>query len=435
VISGGPGTGKTTTVTKILALLRQQPGGNALRIALAAPTGKAAARLQESIRATKSRLQLPDSLIDSLPERASTLHRLLGARPSDSGYRYHRDNPLPLDVLILDEASMVDVAMMTRLLEALTSSTRLILLGDKDQLASVEAGAVLGDICSSCLGPAAEFAAHLSALTGEQLPYIETQDRPLCDAIVVLQHSYRFAPESPIGRLATVVNQGDSRASVDLLARDPQGTLSLLEGSDAAQFAAQRYLALFEKIQAGASVTQLFTTLEGFRLLCALRQGPAGSLALNQRIAQCLQQMGVPTDQDFYPGRPVMVIRNDHQLRLYNGDIGIVLPNASQEGGMGVGFLGEDRTLRWMSPNRLPPHESVYAMTVHKSQGSEFDEVLMVLPEQDTPLLTRELLYTGITRSRQRFTLAASLPVLQTTVERRLRRHSGLAELLRRKPR
>ena len=430
VISGGPGTGKTTTVAKILALLRRQPGGDALRIALAAPTGKAAVRLQQSIRQVKAGVELEPSLRDAIPEQASTLHRLLGFRPVDNGFRHHRDNPLPLDVLILDEASMIDVALMAKLLDALPAAARLILLGDKDQLASVEAGAVLGDICSPCRGPTAAFAATLAELTGERLDRFDPADNRLCDSVVVLRHSYRFAADSPIGLLAAAVNRGDATRAAACLMQDSSGILDRSETSEVVDQVARRYLTLFKLVAGGAPVQALFEELDRFRLLCALRRGPAGSETLNQRITQHLSQLGVSTTQEWYAGRPVMITRNDHHMRLYNGDIGITLADPGREGDMGVVFVGDDGSQRWLAPARLPSHESVYAMTVHKSQGSEFDEVLLLLPDQDSPVLSRELVYTAVTRARRRFTLAAPAAVFEAAVRRRLLRQSGLAELL-----
>ncbi len=430
VLSGGPGTGKTTTVTKILALLRRQPGGHELRIALAAPTGKAAARMQQAIQQAKSAIGMPAAVVDAIPEQASTLHRLLGVRQGDTDFRHHRDNPLPLDVLILDEASMIDVALMTKLLEVLPTACRLILLGDKDQLASVEAGAVLGDICNPCQGPAPAFAAELTELTGATEDLAGLAGPRFCDAVVVLRHSYRFAADSPIGRLAAAVNRGDAKLAFDLLEQDASRTIQRFSKPEVAEQAAKNYLRLFSQVKSGAPPEVLFNELDRFRLLCALRRGPAGSEALNRDIAMRLQRAGVPTLDEWYAGRPVMVTRNDHQLQLYNGDVGITLPEPGRKGALGVVFLGNDQAPRWLAPARLPPHESVFAMTVHKSQGSEFDEVLLLLPEQDSPVLSRELLYTAITRARSRFMLAASGTVFQAAVNRRLLRQSGLADLL-----
>ncbi len=432
VISGGPGTGKTTTVTKILALLRLQPGGQALRIALAAPTGKAASRMQEAIHQAKSTLALPTEIATRIPEQATTLHRLLGVRQGQTGFRHHRDNLLPVDVLILDEASMIDVALMVKLLDALPQASRLILLGDKDQLASVEAGAVLGDICGNCTGPPQEFAKQLQLLTGE-MPVAEGGKKgAVCDSIVVLRHSYRFGEDSGIGRLAAAVKEGDMDQAVSLLgSKQGQAGVSLLSGeNDAATYAAEKILALMRLIAQGAPVESLFTALNRFRLLCALKQGPAGSIELNQRIVTRLRKAGVPIEGEWFPGRPIMVTRNDYQLKFFNGDIGITLPDPRRAGEMGVVFQKEGGELRWLAPTRLPPHETVFAMTVHKSQGSEFAEVLLLLPDRDTPLLSRELIYTAITRARKQFVLSSPVELFQTAVKRRLSRQSGLADLL-----
>jgi exodeoxyribonuclease V alpha subunit len=430
VISGGPGTGKTTTVTKILALLRNQPGGQALRIALAAPTGKAASRLQQAIRQAKAAAGLPIELSDAITEQTTTVHRLLGVRQGEGEFRHHRNNPLSLDVLILDEASMIDVAMMTKLIEALPVNARLILLGDKDQLASVEAGAVLGDICSPCQATSREFATELAELTDTRVEFGTGSEPEFCDSVVVLRHSYRFASDSPIGLLAAAVNQGDASQAKNLLEQQDWPSVQWSALATVIDQTVQRYLNLFKQVESGAPVEVLFQQLERFRLLCALRQGPTGVEALNQRIAARLQKIGVSSGQEWYPGRPVMVTRNDHPLRLYNGDIGITLSDPARQGALSVVFMHDDRSLRWLAPARLPPHESVFAMTVHKSQGSEFDEVLLLLPEQDAPVLSRELIYTAITRARYGFAIASPVAVFEVAVKRRLVRQSGLVDLL-----
>ncbi|MEN8179395.1 MAG: exodeoxyribonuclease V subunit alpha [Pseudomonadota bacterium] len=434
VISGGPGTGKTTTVTKILVLLRQQPGGNELRIALAAPTGKAASRMQEAVRSAKASLSLPPELAETIPEQASTLHRLLGVRRGEPVFIHHADNPLPVDVLILDEASMVDVALMAKLLDALPASSRLILLGDKDQLASVEAGAVLGDICSGCQGPSPKFADELQTLTGEEGLAIGGGGG-LCDSIIVLRHSYRFGAESAIGRLALAVNNGDADSAAALLVSDAEkNAIVHLHGEkDVARVAAEKYQSFFKLIESDAPVESLFQAMDRFRVLCALKHGPAGAIQMNRRITSYLQQAGLRVEDEWFCGRPVMVTRNDYQQKLYNGDVGIMLPQPGRGGALAVAFQGEDHALRWLAPARLPPHETVFAMTVHKSQGSEFDQVLLHLPAKDTPLLSRELLYTAITRSRKGFILAGPIEVFKMAVQRKLVRNSGLADILARK--
>jgi exodeoxyribonuclease V alpha subunit len=432
VISGGPGTGKTSTVVRILALLRQQSGGDRLKIGLAAPTGKAAARMQESIRAAKQRLGLAPELVAAIPDAAQTLHRLLGWRPDGAGFRYGRDNPLPLDLLIVDEASMVDLALMARLLRALGPDTRLILLGDRDQLASVEAGAVLGDICGPVPGFSPAFAAQLGALTGAEAPAAAGRPPPLADCLAVLRHSYRFGADSGIGRLAQAVNQGRGEAACALLAaREPADIAWLDPGLEPAGAALDGYREYLQLLAAGAEPGQVFAAFARFQVLCALRQGPFGVAGLNQAIETGLQRAGLIAPRaGWYPGRPVMVVRNDYNLHLYNGDIGITVADPQRPGRLQVCFLSADGALRRLAPARLPPHETVYAMTVHKSQGSEFEQVLLVLPDADNPLLTRELVYTGITRARTGFRLRAPAGLLALAVGRRLARASGLRDAL-----
>ncbi len=431
VISGGPGTGKTTTVVRILALLRQQPAGEALRIALAAPTGMAASRLQQSISSSKQRLPLAPEILAAIPEQALTLHRLLGVQRMGTGYRHHRENPLPLDLLIVDEASMVDVSLMASLLDALPVTARLILLGDRDQLASVEAGAVLGDICQHCEGAGSAFSQRLAALCGETLIESDRSTGPLRDNVVVLRHSYRFGDESAIGRLATAVNRGEAEVAESLLRSDKEGAAIDWPECDAADYAAQRYSLLFDRLAEGAPVETLFDILRSFRLLCALRGGPQGVERMNQAISQRLMHSGrVRLEQEWYPGRPVMLTRNDYALGLYNGEVGIVYPHPDEPDQLAVAFPGVDGKPRWIAPARLPTCETVYAMTVHKSQGSEFAEVMLQLPTQSSPVLCRELIYTAITRARERFSLVGSTPVFHQAVGRALFRHSGLVDLL-----
>ena len=431
VISGGPGTGKTTTVVGLLALLRQQPGGERLRIALAAPTGMAASRLQQSISSSKTNLPLTAEVIGRIPEQAVTLHRLLGVSGAGSGFRHHADNPLPLDLLILDEASMVDVSLMAHLLDALPETARLILLGDRDQLASVEAGAVLGDICQDCEGAGAEFSQRLQKLTGEPLAPGRAEGR-LRDQVVLLRHSYRFASDSGIGRLAAAVNQGQAEKARELLLSGGETEQIEWLETDSAAYAARRYAVLFEKLDQGLPVQELFEEQRSFRVLCALRGGPQGMQRMNREIARQLARLGKPTmERDWYPGRPVMVTRNDYALGLYNGDLGLVCPHPEEAGQLAVAFPGANGDIRWVAPARLNACETVYAMTVHKSQGSEFREVLLQLPLQHSPVLCRELVYTAVTRARERFILNAPETVFLAAVEHSLKRRSGLVDLLR----
>jgi exodeoxyribonuclease V, alpha subunit len=438
VISGGPGMGKTTTVIRILALLLGQSAQRPLEIALAAPTGKAAARLQEVIRAAKARLNLAPGLRDAIPEHASTLHRVLGAR-RDSVHFYHdRDNPLPVDVLVVDEASMVDLALMARLVEALPLRARLILLGDKDQLASVEAGAVLGDICSGAGGYSEPFRTRLEALTGERIEGTEGGDSPFRDSVVFLQRSYRFGTESGIGRLAHAVNEGQAQQALELLTAGGQHHGKQIAWQPLA-FSSELGACIGRRIEVGfgpylacmntgGTPEEVFSAFNRFRVLCAYRTGPVGVLSVNALIEKILQARRlIDARQTWYAGRPVMVIRNDYNLRLFNGDIGLVLSDPEAEGQLRVFFQSTDGRLRRFSPSRLPEHETVYALTIHKSQGSEFDEVIIVLStEEASSGITRELIYTGLTRARERVELIGSRAGLMAGISYRLRRSSGL---------
>jgi exodeoxyribonuclease V alpha subunit len=431
VISGGPGTGKTSTVVRILALLRQIPGGGNLRIGLAAPTGMAAARLQQSIRHSKKCLPLSQERLDAIPDEASTLHRLLGVLQQGTGFRHHQGNPLLLDVLILDEASMVDVALMSKVLEALPKQARLILLGDRDQLASVEAGSVLGDICTGCEGPSPAFAERLARITEQPVASMTQPSNRLSDSVVLLQHSYRFSSTSPIGRLAKMINQGDAEGAVTLIHSDRVDLSWLPEERLTVDLGASHFAKLSEQIANGCSVEALFETLNSFRILAALREGPSGVIQLNQAITHRLKAMGlVPENKTWYVGRPVMLTRNDYQLNLYNGETGIVLPHPDNPTQLSIAFIGSDGAIRWVSPTRLAYCETVYALTVHKSQGSEFQQVLLHLPRHDTPLLCRELIYTAVTRSREQFRLVGPESTFTTAVKRSMQRNSGLADRL-----
>jgi exodeoxyribonuclease V alpha subunit len=432
IISGGPGTGKTTTVIRILALLlAQQPE---IRIALAAPTGKAAARMQEAIRAAKDRVALPTAVLACIPDEASTIHRLLGARPGSSRLRHDRSRPLALDALVVDEASMVDLALMAKLVAALPADARLVVLGDRDQLASVEAGAVLGDLCGTTPGFSDAFRQRLEAVTGETIPPGQASASSMQDAVVLLTRSHRFTPTSGIGRLAAAVNRGDGTGVVAIL-RDPgaddvrwrsDGSLAELVG-----MAADGYAAYLELVTAGARAEEIFAAFRRFRVLCAHRRGPWGVETLNQRVDEELRRrLAVEPELDWYAGRPVLVTQNDYALGLFNGDVGIALADPEMPERLRVAFETARGGLRRLAPTRLPTHEAVWAMTAHKSQGSEFDRILLALPADDSPLVTRELVYTGITRARQAVDVWGSDTVLLAGVARRLVRSSGLREAL-----
>ncbi len=454
VVSGGPGTGKTTTVVNLLAcLLAREPEA---RVVLAAPTGKAAARLADALRSRAGHL---DAVLRSrLPISATTVHRLLGVRPGRGGlagageqaFQHDAAHPLPLDLLVLDEASMLDLALATRLLEAVPLHARIVLLGDKDQLAAVESGAVFAELSADpSLSPGATAQlAQLCGLPADQIrPPPPAQPGALHDSVVWFQRNFRFASDSAIGRLAADTLSGQAAALLATLRAPSGGELAWLD--DAGSQPAAATLAAMLAGYAGYAeacrtalaggplgddgIGALGAAFGRFRVLCALRAGPRGVLAVNDALSRHLRHAitGAAGEarQPWFAGRPVMVLRNDPALRLFNGDIGLTLPGP--DGALRVLFPADDGHWRSVAPARLPAHETAWAMTVHKSQGSEFDAVLLLLPAQRSPVLSRELLYTGITRARQRVTLAAGAAVLAAAVQASSQRHAGLQARLR----
>ncbi|AGI23070.1 exodeoxyribonuclease V subunit alpha [Pseudomonas sp. ATCC 13867] len=479
IVTGGPGTGKTTTVVKLLALLQSLAlgeGGRPLRIRLAAPTGKAATRLNESIAGAVKSLALDalpngEAAREAIPTEVTTLHRLLGSRPDSRQFRHHAGNPLALELLVVDEASMVDLEMMAALLAALPPRARLILLGDKDQLASVEAGAVLGELCSRAREGHYRPASRdwLQAVTGEHIDpvLLDEQGSDLDQAVAMLRHSHRFSVDSGIGQLAEAVNAGDIpvlrevwKARHEDLARiavDAQDTRNLrglvVDGGRGGDLFGpvgyRHYLSVLAARRPAENAGQaaldewarLVLDAHGqFQLLCALRRGPWGVEGLNTLITELLHGEGlIPSTHAWFLGRPVLVTRNDYGLGLMNGDIGITLalPQTAADGSVHwvarVAFPAGDGSdaIRWILPSRLQAVETVFAMTVHKSQGSEFTHAALLLPDSLNPILTRELVYTGITRARKWFTLASAgrgWQVLEQATERRVQRASGLLE-------
>ncbi|EGT4253590.1 exodeoxyribonuclease V subunit alpha [Citrobacter amalonaticus] len=438
VISGGPGTGKTTTVARLLAALIQMAEGERCRIRLAAPTGKAAARLTESLGKALRQLPLTNEQKKRIPEEASTLHRLLGAQPGSQRLRHHAGNPLHLDVLVVDEASMIDLPMMSRLIDALPSHGRVIFLGDRDQLASVEAGAVLGDICAWVnAGYTSERAQQLARLTGTPVPAGPGNDAAtLRDCLCLLQKSYRFGSDSGIGQLAAAINRGDKAAINSIFQQGfsdiDKRTLESNEDYTAMlEDALTGYGHYLTLLQARAEPALIIQAFNEFQLLCALREGPFGVSGLNERIELAMQQKRKIHRQPhsrWYEGRPVMIARNDSALGLFNGDIGIALDRGQ---GLRVWFAMPDGSIKSVQPSRLPEHETTWAMTVHKSQGSEFDHAALVLPTQRTPVVTRELVYTAITRARRRLSLYADERILGSAIATRTERRSGLSTLFK----
>ncbi|WP_186139026.1 AAA family ATPase [Burkholderia gladioli] len=561
IVSGGPGTGKTTTVVGVIAcLVEMQP---TLRIALAAPTGKAAQRMQEALHARAS--GLPPELAARLPQTSYTLHRLLGWLPGGR-FRHHRDNPLPYELVVVDEASMIDVALAAHLLDALAPGARLVLLGDKDQLAAVEAGAVFAELSArpafsaagcrriaQALGvEVADFVAALPAEAGgpparagsapvavtppakpvsatqratargkrkardeadqppaqaclfdfDEAPIVEPvalpavsidsfagapldawiepeelgwldawrideQDvagaamnratrasvpeaglepappvgaiSPLADCVVWLERNYRFGLDSPIGRLSLAIRRGAAQDALDALSTEAGAAARYYDDSgDALSVAtierlAHGFDAYGEALRAALATAEpdplpLFDALNRFRILCATRSGARGADEVNQRVAaQVRRAVRVPlaVGAHWFAGRPVMVTRNDYALGLFNGDIGIALPDA--RGALRVWFRGADGQARAVSPAALPPHDTAFALTVHKSQGSEFDEAALVLPAVFGRVLSRELVYTAITRARSRVQVIGPRTVLAQAIATRTQRDSGLA--------
>jgi exodeoxyribonuclease V alpha subunit len=474
IITGGPGTGKTYTVARLLALLFATAGmerravsltaphaghdGSGLRIALAAPTGKAAARLKQSIDQALGALSalVPDLNLPELAARmgaARTLHSLLGARPDTRSFAHHRGNPLDVDVLIVDEASMVHLEMMASLLDALPPHARLVLLGDKDQLASVEAGAVLGDLCRDAEtgGYSAATRDYIRDAAGVALPDVYVGDAgPLAQQTVMLRESKRFG--GVIGQLALAVNAGDAAGVRAVLRGDTSGLVAwldpaqhgavlqlALEGRPGADGGYRRFLRLVAQgMQDGTAqsqdterheawVAEVLQAFESFRILCAVRDGEWGVSGLNDAIALRLEQAGLLRRRgEWYVGRPVMVTRNDYGTGVFNGDIGLTLPDPLRPGSLRV-YFSEGPAIRSVLATRLRNVETAFAMTVHKSQGSEFAHTVMVLPSAASAVLARELVYTGITRARTHFTLATPVAaVLDEAVSVRTQRASGL---------
>jgi exodeoxyribonuclease V alpha subunit len=438
VISGGPGTGKTTTVTKLLALLVAQSfsQGKPLRIELAAPTGKAAARLTESISSAKADLPLSDEIKLAIPEQASTLHRLLGSDFGRSRFKHNKDNPLHLDVLLVDEVSMVDLPMMAKLIDAMPPHARLILLGDKDQLASVEAGSVLGDLSFGIENVyfQPEWAARLAFVTGEDItPFGNALAHPISRALTLLRTSYRFHANSGIGHLAKAMNAGDAKGVLRCLQSglDDVHWCVPEEGQTKADIAtlAKGYDDYWEAVRQKRGIAELYATFSRYQILTAVRQGEFGVEKINAHLELYFYQRGRVKDPHvWYPGKAVMLTRNDAALGLFNGDIGLCMPDDSQR--LRVWFMQPDGSFTGLLPSRLSEFEVVFAMTVHKSQGSEFDRVALLLPITPSPVLTKELLYTGITRAKKDVTLWGASSLIRNATHARIQRHSGLIEAL-----
>jgi exodeoxyribonuclease V alpha subunit len=424
VISGGPGTGKTTTVARILALAARMHAGRDFRIRLAAPTGKAASRMTEALATAFPGGSLPPELNACLMQGAQTVHRLLGW--NSGGLRHHRDNPLPLDMLVVDEASMLDLELAARLMDALPDQASLVLLGDRNQLASVEAGAVLANLCREDVVNAfsPDFSADAAKAGAPGLP-VTGSPAPLTNHVVELKKSWRFGQHSGIAALSALIRDGQAQAAGELL-EEGRSDLEMRPCTGQANLAATLTPLLreaFKGLGGTTDPTRAFELFGTLRLLSPVRKGPHGTEALNRLAAENLAGRDAET---WYPGRPVMILENDYNLGLFNGDVGIAL---SAEGTLRVFFPAAEGFVSF-SPARLPRHETCYAMTVHKSQGSEFGHTVLVLPEEPCPILGRELLYTALTRAKERFTLIGTAEQVEEAIQRPARRDSGLGEML-----
>ena len=448
VITGGPGTGKTWTVARVLALLLEQPGAENLRVKLAAPTGKAAARLQESLTQSLDQLACSDAVKAQLQAKdlTTTIHRLLVPIPNSARFRHGQENPLPVNVLVVDEASMVSLSLMARLLSALKKEdVRLILVGDKDQLPPVDPGGVLGDLCRAAalnqFSPA--FSQAYQKCGGEPLPGKEAaRNGELTDMAVQLMVNHRSGEAIALHTLSTVVNTGASADVAAILQKagavgTPVAWEPLPQRQDLKQALREAVRAYYHPVLQSGSPEEALQALSRFRILCALREGSYGALGLNRTVEELLAEElpGLAERMHFgsYPGKPVMVTSNNYVLKLFNGDTGVFW---TRDGAPPlVHFPDETGAIRAIARERLPGHETVYAMTVHKSQGSEFEHVLLVLPDRESPVLTRELLYTGLTRARKSVRIFGDESVLRTAVETQAQRLSGLTDALCSAPR
>jgi exodeoxyribonuclease V alpha subunit len=440
VITGGPGTGKTWTVARLLALLLAQPGGENLLVKLAAPTGKAAARLQEALsrslaglacsEAVKARLQAKDL--------TTTIHRLLGTIPQSTKFRHDAENPLPVDVLVVDEASMVSLALMAKLLAALKPDARLVLVGDQDQLPPVDAGNVLGDLCRAAAinGFSESFCADYQRCSGETLGGKNVSAAGgLTDTVIQLRTNYRSGEMVSLNEISVSVNAGDANTAMQLL-RQPTAALAWQPLPPAKLLKAalrDAVVSHYGEVLKSATPAEALAALGKFRILCAVREGPFGTEAINRLAEEILTDAGLIAPERMktgsYAGKPLMVTANNYALKLFNGDTGVVWP-ADKYSAL-VHFPDEAGGIRAVARERLPEHETVFALTIHKSQGSEFDHVMLVLPEQASPVLTRQLFYTGLTRARQSVRILAPETILRATIATQLRRNSDLADALR----
>ncbi len=430
IISGGPGTGKTYTVSRILALLLDQHPD--IRVQLTAPTGKAAMRLSQSIIQLSHQLAIDDATRKMIPQQAVTLHRLLAIDRYSHRPRFNQDNPLDCDLLVVDEASMIDQQMMAMLTDALPDTARLILLGDKDQLSSVEAGSIFADLCGELQHTS--FNSHQQQLLQQTWQYSvagNQSSHALADQLVVLDKSHRFDESSTIGRLADCINRGQSQDGLHLLSKNQEDGIRWrqVDETDLPGQIKHQVQAVYRKMMGATDIDQAFVLFHQYQILSAVWSGPAGVDNVNRLIEQYLKQdAGIDAGQQYYQGMPLMMTRNVYQYDLYNGDIGIIWPDQDQQ--LKIWFETGSGEYRVLSLSQLPQHQTAYAMTVHKSQGSEFEHVLMLFPYQEVEVLTRELFYTAITRAAKSVEIWGQADIIERTIERKTLRESGLMQRL-----
>lgn len=413
VIVGGPGTGKTHSILQIL--IDRMTRNPELRIALAAPTGKAAQRMEESICRGISLIEAPGPVVEDIPRVAMTLHRLLGSRGDSAFFRHDATNPLPFDLVIVDEASMVDLPLMSKLLDALPQNGELLVVGDPDQLSSVEAGAVLADIVA-----AAESAA--------------SADGPLAKNVRRLRTQYRYGNNSGIGRLCDAIRSGDVATVMGVLQDSTYADVRWqplpTHKELGVQLRQSKTFGLLREIFLTKDPKAQLALLSQSRILCPTRLGTYGVQSINTIVERLLQaEELIDTDQADYPGRPVLVVRNDYGLQLFNGDTGVITESPSVED-LQVYFQHGRAEGRRIAASRLPPNQTSFAMTVHRCQGSEFDRVLLLLPPGNSPILTRELLYTAVSRAKADVEIWCDREALEIACTRRMRRSSGLQDRL-----
>lgn len=445
VVTGGPGTGKTYTIARLLAALLEQPDGEKLNIRMVAPTGKAVGRLQESLGNSAAGLDVADAIKARLQDNkkfTSTIHMLLGTIPNSSGFRHHAGNLLPVDVLVVDEASMLSVSLMAHLLAALKPDARLILVGDKDQLPPVDPGSVFQDICNAAgiNRYSKVFCDDYSNSCGSELPPAEGK---LLNMVVKLSTNHRSGNAGHLHQAGVLLNDGKASEFLELAGdaqrtnstvvwQDFSSTPSSLSPKDKLKEALKKYVnEYFVPVVKAKDAAEALKAFGKFRILCAVREGPFGCEAVNRLVEETLRDNRLLSAEDVrygrYSGKPLMVTANNYQLKLFNGDIGLLWKD---EEGIMVRFPESPDSIRSIARERLPAHETVYAMTIHKSQGSEFQHVLVILPDRESPILTRQLLYTGITRAKESVTIFAPKAIITRAIDSQNQRASRLAERL-----